>query len=99
MSKFSVISIIDETTINVRGWSWKNQTGSKVVVRGIQANDELKDLYKKRLQDLLLNEDVELEDTEFFDDKNDTIICDVLLNNVDIGVYFPELSHRTAFWW
>lgn len=99
---FLVTNIIDANTFQVRFWKLGTQgEGTKVRIWGTtKTNDQSYNLIAmNRLKGLIENKEVDLLNPARVEKDNlsgeNTLICRVILNNVDIINYFPEMKQQT----
>lgn len=100
MALFKVTNIIDGNTITVDGWKWNNYTGKSVKIVGYNVNGENQNTFaKSKLEILLKEKSIELKNVQKAEFSippgNDTIYCEVFLNDINIAQYFPELTTTT----
>jgi hypothetical protein len=93
MANFKVIQIVDANTIKVeQRWFFRGVYGNLIKINSTIKDFKIPDadIFKKRLEYLLLNQSVDLRDpTEIVDNK---LSCLVFLNGVDISTYFPDIK-------
>lgn len=91
MEQFKVINIIDGDTFDVApGWSWNNQTGSRVRPVGYDApemNTTAGKAAKGKLERLALGKTVQLGSAYRID--RGRLVCEVFLNGNNLKNYFP----------
>lgn len=96
INEFFVKEIIGVNKIKIKGsWTYRHSDGNEVIVRGVPSLTDQDHMYKEakdRLSYLLLDQYILLKEAEFTDDSKKIIICDVLLNNVNISKYFPDFE-------
>ena len=90
MALFKVISIIDGDTIRVSpNWSLNGRNGDIVKIRGYRTPlEQDQPFVTKRVRNLLLNQSVELKNAIQFTADSEAILCDVVLNGVNVSKYF-----------
>lgn len=100
MALFKVTEIINGNTVEVGGWTWGELKGKKVKIRGYEVDSNSDIFAKNKLEVLLKNKEIELRSpvSLIADSKegDPTIMCTVVLNEIDVSQYFPELTRRTT---
>ena len=94
---FKVIEIINGNTIRVApGWIWGEYAGSIVKITGYDLTEAYDSFAINKLNTLIKDKVVELKKVvsaeKKEEPKNDILNCAVILNDVDISQYFPELK-------
>jgi endonuclease YncB( thermonuclease family) len=88
----NVINVVDGDTFEVDPhWSFRGQSGSHVRPAGYDAPEEGEPGYEEateKLRDLIDGQIVEL--TNLTDIDRGRLVCDVLLDGVNIAEHFPE---------
>lgn len=94
MALFKVTDIISSNVIKVDGWTWNEVDGSYVQISGFKSNGELDSFIKSRLEILIKGNEIELRKAKEIIEYNGEkcLICSVYLNEIDLGIYFPEFK-------
>jgi hypothetical protein len=96
---FKIKSIISGNEITVvPEWEWKGTKGNKVLISGYGPDNRLDEnlkIYERaaleaRLKSLLPEEALVQLSNPIKLENNDTLLCEVLLEGVNIANYFPE---------
>lgn len=88
---FTVIDVIDCKTIKVNPrWRWLDTFGDIVTIRELESLQKQNELILNRLKLLLLSQNVELANP--LQSSHGTLMCSVILNDVELSYYFPELK-------
>jgi len=93
MSEFTVNEVIDGDTFKVEGrWKWNQRSGDIVRAAGYNT-PEIGDLgyeeAKEKLKKLILNNKVEIKNTQTIDDWG-RLVADVYYKGKNLADYFPE---------
>lgn len=95
---FKVTKIIDGNSFEISpSWKWKEITGTLIRASGYNAPEQNQSGYEtalSKLKDLILDKQVELANPIRI--TSGLLLCDVLLDNVNLKEHFPEYQQKTS---